>query len=179
MAMQVGERLGVNLGLMYARQSAPTAYTRRQTDSTTQRAGAGNGSEGVDSVVLSRNVPRPISAADFVEALETGQSLADDESLSSGQKSKMREDRVFAALVALTLVGEDASGWPGGLPQPTREEVAEARRRLSQRLDGLESVEDAESARQGRVELLRRVGNLDISAFPGLGDGTSSAARSA
>ncbi len=81
--------------------------------------------------------------------------------LTSDEESNLREDRVYAAITVLIAMGTDTedatlSGWPGGLPAPTREELETAYRRLSQRLQNIDDANNPALANQSRLDVLDR-----------------------
>lgn len=164
MAMNISDYERTSLGLLMARQSAPVAYNRQmetgvKTEETDRYA--------VDSVSLSANVPRPLTANDFRAAVNAGKTMASSGTLDINSTRRLREDRVFNALSALALMGERGTeegmtGWPGGIPAPSSEELEEARRRLSQRLSRTEGLPDPAAAQEERLELLRRIGGLSL-----------------
>ena len=167
MSLQVGNNNFGNIGRMFARQNVPAVYGR-------QKAAAGaleadNAAGGVDSVSLSPQAPRPLSARTVEEALETAGVVANGGKLSAGQTEKLREDRVFRAVSALAAMGFDGQddrpvAWPGGIPVPTRDELEAAKRRLAQRLDSTSEAADIETVQRDRMELLRRMGKRDFSS---------------
>lgn len=161
--MQIIERNAVNIGRLFAKQNVPTVYNRQQ-DAAAEESGAVG---ATDRVELSSFAPRPLSASLFQDAWETGQALGSGDKLSAGQTEKIREDRVFAAIAAMTLLGANGSGsdanigWPGGLPVPTQAEMDEARRRLSQRFLRVEATEDPEAVQNNRLNLLEKLAGRD------------------
>jgi len=123
----------------------------------------------VDVVELSEAAPRPVDVDFLRDADLVAGKLAGAGDLTGREKTRMREDRVFAAMSALLLVGAYESGypakWPGGLPTPSPEEVQEAYRRLSQRLMRLDSVRDAYEMQSLRQTVLDSLRGQDLPAL--------------
>lgn len=157
-----------SIGRMFARQSAPVAYGAQKG----ARSAQADVVEGqVDMVSLSPLAPRPLSASFLEDALDTAKTLDEGGRLSADRMTKLREDRVFTAMAALAAVGEDDAdavlprNWPAGLPAPTRDEMEAARRRLAQRLRNVDQAADPEQLQQSRLDLMRKVGKKDFSAY--------------
>lgn len=166
MALQVtGGNAGV-IGRMFAKRNVQEIYGRQKgapEESDEKAAGA------VDTVDLSPFAPKPLPASLFESAAGTASKLLSGASLSQGETSALREDRVFAAVAALVAMGTDFDsrlpGWPGGLPAPSRNELESAYRRLSQRLENIEATNDPEAARRGRMETIEKNRNADFAGW--------------
>ncbi len=154
------------VGRMFARQSAPTVYgaQKKAGEMETEDANAIR-----DSVSLSPLAPKPLTTGFLESAFAAGKTMTDGASLASDSKTRLREDRVFAAVSALTLAGYSQEnpmpGWPGGIPTPTREELEAARRRLAQRPTDSGDAGNAQAVLDNRIELLQRVGKTDLSSL--------------
>lgn len=122
-----------------------------------------------DRVQLSSGVPRPLAAKVLEEADLLASKLESGGKLKQKDTDALREDRVFAALVAMRLM-ENSSGqaramWLGGIPSPTKSEIDEAYRRLTQRLVEPAEVEDAASSNNMRIDLLEKFRDFDYSVL--------------
>lgn len=168
MALQVtGGNAGV-IGRMFAKRNVQEIYSK-------QKGAAGETDErmieAVDTVDLSPFAPKPLAASLFESASGTAAKLTSGASLSPGEVSTLREDRVYAAVAALIAMGTDSEsrlpGWPGGLPTPSRYELETAYRRLSQRLENVEATNDPEATQRGRMETIERNRNADFAAWSG------------
>lgn len=168
MSAQINNNAFANIGRMFARQNVPALYGGQRSAGLAKADAA---SEPVDKVSLSALAPRPLSARFLEDAAETGRVLGEGGKLSADRMERLREDRVFSAMTVLAAVGEDGSGmeipraWPGGLPAPTSEEMEAARRRLAQRLHGVELADNPAGVQETRLELLRKLGKSDFSSF--------------
>ncbi|MCD8138803.1 MAG: hypothetical protein LUE17_03325 [Planctomycetaceae bacterium] len=169
MAVTVAPYAFGNVGRMYARQNVPALYGR-------QKAVAGvNGDDApqsVDKVTLSANAPRPLTADYLEQALSAGQTLAAGGNTPDDTTERLREDRIFAAVSALAMMGHSGEkgepvSWPGGLPSPSAEELEIARRRLAQRPQRLEDAADPQAVQTDRLTLLERLGRTDSAALAG------------
>lgn len=150
-----------NIGRMFARQNVPSIYGAHKGAAAVQAEEAG----GVtDSVSLSPFAPKPLDAVLLRDALTAGKNLSSGGKLPEEEMERLREDRVFAAVSALALMGDDGETgtvpreWPGGIPAPTQGEMEEARRRLSQRVQNAEAAENVEQLQQDRLTLLEKLG---------------------
>lgn len=167
MSAQVNNNNFTNIGRMFARQNVPGVYGRQKIAS---EAGAEVPPEQVDRVSLSPFAPRPLNASLVRDAFAAAKTMETGGRLSQAQGERLREDRIFAAVAALaTLGGDDVEpmrrNWPGGLPVPSSEELEVARRRLAQRLDQVDEVEDGAVVQEERVGLLQRIGRRDLTAI--------------
>ncbi|MDR3078272.1 MAG: hypothetical protein LBV15_05880 [Planctomycetota bacterium] len=159
MVLQVGNNSYSNIGRMFGQLNAPEAYDARKA--AVAPVGE-DGAEAVDRVSLSPLAPRPLPARLLEEAVDAGRTLASGGKIRPEKVERMREDRIFAAVSALAAIGlDDVQGlpkisWPGGLPAPSGEEMEAARRRLAQRLAGVEQAEDPAAAQRERAELWRK-----------------------
>lgn len=172
MSAQINNYNFSTIGRMFARQNVPSVYGMQKAAG---EAEAEPDAAQVDRVSLSPFAPRPLNAGLFRDAVDTARTLGEGGKLTADQAQRLREDRIFAAVAALATVGDNGAdaqnrSWPGGIPAPTQEEMEVARRRLSQRLDSEENLDDAEAARAERVELLRKIGKRDLSGFFVTGD---------
>lgn len=170
MAVQVGNYAFTNVGRMYARQNVPSVYNRQQTAG---KAAAEESVQTVDSVTLSAQAPRPLTGDFLEQAMAAGRDLGSGGELSSDSGQRLREDRIFAAVTALAMMGysgEEAAmaSWPGGIPAPTNEELEVARRRLAQRPQQLQEASNPAQVQNERLTLLERLGKQDTSALAGL-----------
>ncbi len=167
MAVTVAPYAFGNVGRMYARQNVPALYNRQKT---VPGAGADDAPQSVDKVTLSANAPRPLTADYLEQAMSAGQTLAAGGEPSAETTERLREDRIFAAVSALAMMGHSGEkgepvSWPGGLPAPSAEELEVARRRLAQRPQRLEDAADPAAVQHGRLTLLERIGRTDSSAL--------------
>lgn len=167
MSAQVQGNSFTNIGRMFARRNVPAVYGAQR-----DRPGAGveEAAGMVDTVSLSASAPRPLSATFLEQAVDVSRRLGEGSRLSADSDEKLREDRIFGAMVALASIGGDdpksmPRNWPAGLPAPTRGEMDAARRRLSQRLRDLELVGDPTAVQQTRLDLLGKVGKIDFSGM--------------
>lgn len=173
MAAGVNYYTNGNIGRMFARQNVPSVYGRQKA------AGSAELQEEikrVDQVSFSAQAPKPLTADFIQDALDAGDAIASGKSLSEEDATRLRLDRVFAAVSALALLGYDGeqpAEWPGGLPAPTREELEAARRRLAQRPQNLEELSEPELVQNRRIELMEKITRRDLGqATLGLPDGT-------
>lgn len=171
--MQIAEHNAVNIGRLFARQNVPTVYGKQQSDTVAAKESGAVGP--MDRVELSSNAPKPLSASLFQDAWDTGESIGSGDKLSPDQNTRIREDRVFAAIAAMTMLGATGSqgeptvGWPGGVPVPTQAEMEEARRRLSQRFQRMDATDDPEAVQKNRLDLLEKLANRDNLAMAAAG----------
>ncbi len=158
---QINNNSFTNIGRMFARRNVPEVYGFAKAAATADPEAI---QEQVDRVSLSPLAPRPLPARLLEEAMDTGRLMNDGKKLPADRVERIREDRVFAAVSALAAIGETGEetgsprSWPVGLPAPTSEEMEVARRRLAQRLRGVDQAEDPTGVQMGRVELLQRIG---------------------
>lgn len=165
MSVQVHNNFHGGIGRMFARQNVSALYEgAKSREAAAPEAGAGI----LDKVSLSGQVPRPFEARFLEEAADAGRRMGRGGALSGDELARLREDRVFGAMSVLAAIGDDGSpeslkrSWPGGLPTPTREELEAARRRLAQRLDGLDGTDDSARVQDTRLRLLERIGRRDL-----------------
>ena len=161
-----------NIRRMFARQNVGSVYGAQKSASGLK---ADEEAAQVDKVSLSAFAPRPLNADFLEDAMAAGKTLQDGGKLSAADQDRLREDRVFAAVTALALLGYDeetgtARSWPGGLPSPSAAELEEARRRLAQRPRDTEAAQDYKQVQRDRLDLMQKVGKKDLSAF-GYSDG--------
>ncbi|MDR1744835.1 MAG: hypothetical protein LBS30_03675 [Planctomycetota bacterium] len=158
------------VGRMFARQNVSSVYGAHKAapDAETEETG------GIqDNVSLSPFAPKPLTTGFLEQALSAGRALADGSGVSADTEGRLREDRVFAAVSALTLLGysksNPAAGWPGGIPAPSREELEAARRRVAQRPSDAGDAVNVPDIMNGRLDLLQRIGKSDFTgmAFAG------------
>lgn len=166
MSAQISNNSFANIGRMFARQNVPSVYGSQKATA----AAVADEAARVDNVTLSAFAPKPLTADFLEDAISTGNKLGDGESASNGEKQRMREDRIFAAMCALTLIGYTGEGgmpatWPGGIPVPTSEELETARRRLAQRPSDPEKTENPEQLQQDRLELLQKLSKQNFSEY--------------
>lgn len=166
MSAQVTNQNFTNIGRMFARQSVPAVYGRQKEAAAAPDETAG----AVDSVSLSPFAPKPLSAGMFEEAMDVGRTMDAGGRLPTGTAARLREDRIFAAMSALAVMGLGgvdtglSLNWPGGIPVPTPEEMEVARRRLAQRLDNVSEARDETAVQNDRLELLRKIGKRNFFA---------------
>ena len=155
-----------SIGRMFARQNVPSIYGAQKSSTGVEAEEAGT---VTDNVSLSPFAPKPLTSGFLEQALDTGKTLGEGSTLSGESESRLREDRVFAAVSALALLGynenQNLSGWPGGIPTPSREEVEAARRRLAQRPRDTGDASSYESVMAERIQLLQRIGKSDFSGL--------------
>ncbi len=166
-----------SIGRMFARQNVPSVYGRQKAP---EEAAAQEEARFVDSVSLSPDAPKPLTAEFLSEAFSAGDALAGGGGLSEGDSARLREDRVFAAVSALALMGHDGEqpvSWPGGLPAPSRAELEAARRRLAQRPRNADQADDPALVQSRRLEILEKIGRRDFGQLP-LGISTIASAAS-
>lgn len=123
---------------------------------------------GRDVVELSPHAPRPISAQTVLTSSEIRDRILEHTPLSPSQERILRTDRVHAAIVTLGVLmesGIDQPAWPGGFPTPTSEELQEAYRRLSQRLQDPDGVDDPGAVQDTRLALLDAYRSVDFSTL--------------
>jgi hypothetical protein len=180
MSARVGDKNFSNIGSMFARLNMPEIYGKAKPG-TTAPVPVPDGNGSVDQVKLSPQVPKPLPARLFEEAAGTGRELSRGERLTTKTMARLREDRVFAAVSALSAMVEngteilnlDELDWPGGVPVPTREEMEMARRRLAQRLKDIDAAGNPDAARREREELWFRVAKKNWIAAPGKNESLS------
>ncbi|MDR2392437.1 MAG: hypothetical protein LBE84_12280 [Planctomycetota bacterium] len=171
-----------DIGSMFARLQVSETYGRTKPEATGRIL---DENTSIDRVSLSSRVPKPLPARLFEEAADTGRELARGGRLAPGKTEKLREDRVFAAVSALSALAENGSeifdldgmSWPGGIPVPTREEMEAARQRLAQRLKDVDAAGDPDAARREREELWFRVAKKDLAGAAGKGESLAGAGR--
>ncbi|MCD8351570.1 MAG: hypothetical protein LUC93_13260 [Planctomycetaceae bacterium] len=167
MAVTVAPYAFGNVGRMYARQNVPAIYGKQKA---VAGASGDEAPQSVDKVTLSAQAPRPLTADYLEQAMAAGQNLASGGQASGETSDRLREDRIFAAVSALAMMGhtcEDvaALSWPGGIPSPTAEELEVARRRLAQRPQRLEDATDPAAVQNDRLTLLERLGRTDTASL--------------
>lgn len=181
MSAQVNNYNFTTIGRMFARQNVPAVYGQQKAATAEKEEVA---VDAVDSVSLSPFAPKPYSARLFEDAMDAGRALGANAELSADTTERLREDRIFAAMSALAFLGEEGefgarSGWPGGIPVPTREEMEVARRRLAQRLSNVTEVEDSVAVQQDRLDLMRKIGKRDFAELRFMESGQISSAAAA
>lgn len=178
MSVQVNAYLNSNIGRMFARQNAPITYGQQKTSLKIETSDPGG---TVDTVSLSRFVPKPLPADYLEDAIAYGKEIASGGKLSQKDTERVRLDRVFTALVALEALGDNGETmprmWPAGLPVPSEEELEEARRRLAQRLQDVDLAADAEYVQSERLRLLEKVGRRGTAGSGGEEGGAMAAAK--
>ena len=111
-----------------------------------------------DTVRFSELVPKPLEAKFLEEADEMAERLRNKEILKAAEEDNLREDKIFNALVGMRLMqknsGEVKEIWFGGLNKPTDKEIAEAYKRLTQRVSMPSEVDDPDYVHQMRIDLL-------------------------
>ena len=168
MPVQIDNSNFSGVGRMFARNNVTALYDRQKgADNPVEDA-----LQGVDRLELSQWAPRPLGSSLFTDSLKTAQSLTNGSTLSEQDMGRLREDKVFSAVTALAAMGmEDADrlprAWPGGLPAPSSAELAEARRRLAQRLrmDTATEAASEPALQQQRRELYDKIRSTDFSSF--------------
>lgn len=151
-----------SIGRMFARQNVPSVYGRQKA---VENADIQEEIKQVDQVSLSAQAPKPLTADFIKNALDAGETIAAGEPLSEESESRVRLDRVFAAVSALALLGHDGdqpASWPGGIPAPSKSELEAARRRLAQRPQHLEQAAEPEQIQNRRVELVEKITRRDL-----------------
>lgn len=124
---------------------------------------------GRDVVELSAHAPRPLSAQMLQTSSEIRDHILANTPLSASQERVLRTDRVHAAVVTLGVLmqsGVDQPAWPGGFPAPSSEELQEAYRRLSQRLQDPDAVDDPGAVQDTRLALLDAYRSVDFTTLP-------------
>lgn len=108
-----------------------------------------------DRVELSPQAPRPLAASLLIATEQVANKLREQTPLTKQDAIPLRENRVFAAVVALQAVGADGKerlfGWPGGIPAPSSAELEAAYRQVAQRISQLDNVRNPD-----RVQALRQ-----------------------
>lgn len=164
MSPQIVSEAHGNIGHMFARRNLPTAYGVQRAASGVE---TGETREVQDTVSLSPLAPRPLTMEFMEQAFSAGRSLGEGAGLQARTGDALREDRVFAAVSALALLGHSddtpVSGWPAGIPAPSREELETARRRLAQRPHDTGDATNPEAVMRERSELLRAISKRDFS----------------
>lgn len=164
MAFEVANNAFGNIGRMFARQNVSAVYGRQKSSAQAEDEEA---VAGVDRVTLSSSAPQPLSADLLEDAMSTAKTVGEGGKLSKDSEQRLREDRVFRAVSTLAMIYKDETqlgnrGWPGGLPQPTAEELEAAKKRLSQRLRNLDTAADPEQAQNDRMALFDRIRNRNV-----------------
>lgn len=155
-----------SIGRMFARQNVPSVYGRQKPPEGAEPQAT---TDLMDQVSLSPEAPKPLTANYLEDALTTGAALATGTKLSEATSNKLREDRVFAAVSALALMGHDSAQtptWPGGLPAPTPAELEAARRRLAQRPQNMDQAQNPSQVQMTRMELLEKLNRRDFGQLP-------------
>lgn len=128
---------------------------------------------GRDVVELSSHAPRPLSAEMVQTSSEIRDHILAKTPLSASQERVLRTDRIHAAVVTLGVLmesGVDKPSWPGGFPTPSSEELQEAYRRLSQRLQDPEGVANPDAVQDTRLALLDAYRHVDFATLLQPGD---------
>jgi hypothetical protein len=157
--------VGGFIGRMFGNSSVPQAYTQVRQGI---RENTNSESALTDRVELSANAPKPLQAKDLEYASQIADKLKNGEKLSVGDQEYLREDRVFAATVVLSLLGKgvnlESVNWSTGLPAPSEAEMNEAYRRVSQRLQDLDQVADKDGVRDLRRNIIDNLRGTDFGA---------------
>lgn len=105
-----------------------------------------------DRVELSPNAPRPLDA----RILQRAAAVADSLEISPETTEKLRQDRIYAVVGVLAAIARQGAEpqWAGGLPAPTKAELAAAYRRIHQRLSRMDTVRNPESMSTIRSEII-------------------------
>lgn len=151
------------IGRLFGHLALPQLYSQPEGQSAKEKTGV---ARAIDRVELSTAAPQPLEAKLFEEAQTLARKLANGDSLTAAEQTRLREDRVFAAMVALTALGTEETApffrWPGGLPAPTKDELAAAYRRIRQRPRNLEDVRDPSYISDLRLRLIEAHRNADF-----------------
>jgi hypothetical protein len=144
----------------------PLARQRQAADAAAPAARARG-----DVVVLSDDVPAPLSAGTIRDASAAASELATG-APADGTVEALRSDRILAALVMLRLMEADPrqgrSFKTFSIPAPSRAELKEAYRRLSQRLEPRAGDETTDyGAESLRVRLLDHFRMRELPAAEG------------
>lgn len=163
MSVSINNNYTGNIGRMFARQNVTSLYSAQKNTATQE---VNRSRETGDTVSLSQFAPKPLTTSFLQEAMDAGKAMASGDDLNQSTEGRLREDRIFAAVTALALLGYDESQgklahWPGGFPAPTAEEIDVAKRRLSQRPYASDESADTETAQNDRLDLLERLGQRD------------------
>lgn len=169
MSVNITNNYTGNIGRMFARQNVSSVYGAQKSSPAGELAAQ---DALVDRVTLSSFAPKPLTTGFLEEAMQAGKAMGSGQELPEETTARLREDRIFAAVSALTLIGYEANSggmahWPGGIPTPSAEEMEVARRRLSQRPSVSEQTADVATVQNERVELLSRIGKTDLMSAAG------------
>ncbi len=111
-----------------------------------------------ETVYFSRLVPRRIPAKKLEAAEKIARKLSAGNMLTMSEEDSLREDRIFAAIVGISLLQqgteEIAGSWSEGLPPPTTAELEIASQRLTQRVSSPNDVADPDAIHKLRIALL-------------------------
>lgn len=158
--------IGGLIGRMFSNQEARSSYGASRAQPAVD---GGARTRGDDTVELSADVPEPLQGRLFRDAAAIGKKLAEGRELTPQENARLREDRVFAALATINAIGLKGNGgsidWPGGFPVPTADEMAAAYRRLTQRLQNLNTLRDPEAMQQIRQTVLDGLRGVDFLAL--------------
>ncbi len=163
MSAQIQHYGNGSIGRMFARQNVPSVYGKQKQNA--EAPAAEEDGALVDRVSLSPDAPKPLDAAFMEDAFRAGETIASGGALSGEDSERLRMDRVFAAVSALSLLGKDGEGavsWPGGFPVPSQAELEAARRRLAQRPQNTEQAANPSHVQAARQEILDRVTRRDF-----------------
>lgn len=158
--------VGGLINRLYGQGSVAETYalsTRNRISGKTEEAAA---TSGLDRVDLSANAPRPVSASLVEDATSTAVKIANGVDLTDEEMSRIRADRVYAAVAALSALGMTGENgqlaWPGGLPAPTEAELKAAYQRISQRLENTDEAANPLAAQDERLQILDTYRNADF-----------------
>ncbi len=161
MATGVHTQYSGTIGRMFARHNVPALYAKQKAAPPEEPQVE---DKRVDQVSLSPQAPKPLAGNLIREAFAAADALASGGGVSEEETTRLREDRVFAAVSALALLGYDRGEqafWPGGIPAPTKAELEAARRRLAQRPEETAAAAAPET-RTRRLGLLEKITGIDL-----------------
>lgn len=133
-----------------------------------------------EKVELSSRVPQQISVSTMQASERIANAVMSGGNLGRADMKAVRESRVLAALTGMRVLqaqtGENAKVWLSGVPAPTKAEMQEAYRRLTQRLS--QPTETGELMRQNaqRINLLESFRAQDFRGFAAPDESASAAA---
>jgi len=126
--------------------------------------------DGRDVVSLSAWVPQPFAAGFLESAANVADKISAHASLKRQENQELNEDNIYRAVVAMRLFQKNGGSlsenvWVSGLEQPSKAEMQEAYRRLTQRVVEVNSASNVDTARQLRLDLLDAFRNCDWNNF--------------
>ena len=120
---------------------------------------------------MTSQVPQPLKAGTLESAMAVADKLLANVPLKRHENGDMNESNIYRAVVAMRLFQKSGGSvspdvWVSGLQQPSKAEMQEAYRRLTQRVVAVNGIRDIDAVRQARLDILDAFRNYDWNDSP-------------